>query len=313
VQSEKLLIFLKPTFLGDAVMATPLLNVLAEAFERPVVLASPHIQEMLKEDCGRYEMLAPGPQKGIRAMIREARRLREMQFGTVVLVNRSIRSALIAKLARIPTRVGHPTEFRGPLLTMRVPFSPTRFEAASYGDLVEAMGIPGDFTHPTLTITHQELKLGHELAQGATVGVQPGARFADKRLPLEGLAEVVDRLYRDGQRVVLIGGHGEDVSGVELQKKVSQPMLNLIGKCQLRESMGLIANLKACIGASTGIMHIAAAVGCPTVTVFGETLSSKWGHNYPPHKSIQIRSGSMADMNAFEVSEAALSALIAYP
>ena len=313
MRSEKLLIYLKPSFLGDAVMATPLMRVLAENFERPVVLASPHIQEMLREDSQGLEMLVPGPQKGMSAVLREARRLRALNFDTVVLVNRSIRSAIIAKLAGIPHRIGHSTEYRSFLLTTRVPFSKSRFEAASYGDLVEAMGIPGDFTRPSLAVTDEELKRGHELLQGATVGVQPGASFEAKMLPVISLAEVIDRLYRDEQKVVLIGGPGEEAAGEALQKRVSQPMVNLIGKCKLRESMGVAANLKACIGASTGIMHIAAAVECPTVTVFGETLSSKWGHNYPPHKSIQIASGNMADMNAFEVAEAALSALIAYP
>lgn len=313
MRSEKILIYLKPNFLGDAVMATPVMRVLAQNFETPTVLASPHIQEMLKEDTQGLHMVAPGPQRGLPAVMREARRLRAMKFDTVVLVNRSIRSAIIARLAGIPHRIGHVTEHRSMLLTVRVPFSKARFEAASYGDLVEAMGIPGDFSRPSLTVTRAELSRGHELIEGATVGVQPGASFEAKTMPVGPLAEVVERLYIDGQKVVMIGGDKEIRYADELQKRVKEPMVNLVGKCSLRESMGVAANLKACIGASTGIMHIAAAVECPTVTVFGPTLSSKWGHNYPPHKSIQIPSGHIEDMNAFAVAEAALSALIAYP
>jgi ADP-heptose:LPS heptosyltransferase len=40
------------------------------------------------------------------------------------------------------------------------------------------------------------------------------------------------------------------------------------------------------VGSDTGLMHIAAAVGCPTVTVFGKLNASKWGHAYPPHHVI---------------------------
>lgn len=273
-------------------MATPVMRVLAQNFENPVVLASPHIQEMLKEDSKGLEMMAPGPQHGLGGVLREARRLREMKFDAVVLVNRSIRSAIIARLAGIRIRIGHNTEHRGALLTTRVPFSRLRFEAESYGDLVEAMGIPGDFSRPSLTVTEEELRHGREMALGATVGIQPGASFEAKQMPAGPLAEVVDRLYRDEQEVAMIGGPGEEAAGRNLQKLVQREMIDLIGKCSLRESMGVLANLKTCVGASTGIMHIAAAVGCPTVTVFGETLSSKWGHNYPPHKSIQIPSGT---------------------
>jgi ADP-heptose:LPS heptosyltransferase len=294
-------------------MATPVLSVLAQEFDTPVVLAPPAVQDMLREDSRGLKLVAPGSHHGFGQVLAEAKRLKAMKFDIVVLINRSIRSAIIARLAGIPKRVGHVTEHRSFLLTTRVPFSKKQFEASSYGDLVEAMGIPGDFTRPTLTVTDLELKCGHELIAGASIGIQPGASFEAKTMPVDALADVANRLGAGGLRIAMIGGKNEERFGRELQARVQQPMVDLIGKCSLRESMGVCANLKACIGASTGIMHIAAAVGCPTVTVFGPTLSSKWGHNYPPHKSVQIPSGLIADMDPDVVFDAAISALSAYP
>ena len=313
MRSDKLLIYLKPKFLGDAVMATPALRVLASNYDEPTVLAPPHIQELLKEDSKGLTFLAPFPQEGLGTVLQEAKRLRKMRFDTVLLINRSIRSALIARLARIPHRVGHSTEYRGFLLTVRVPHNPRRFEAASYGDLVEAMGLSADFGHPSLTVTDGELKKGKELAVGSTVGVQPGARFEEKMLPRERLANVVRMIQDSGYKVVLIGGKDEVESAAEFSKLLKKPAVDLVGKCSLRESMGVVAGLRACIGASTGIMHIAAACGCPTVTVFGHTVPSRWGHNYAPHQSVQIRSHEMRDMDPEVVYQAFLKALEAYP
>lgn len=143
----------------------------------------------------------------------------------------------------------------------------------------------------------------------ATVGVQPGASFAAKTLPLEGLAKVVNRLGDGGHRVAMIGGKEERHLGAALQGMAKEPLLNLIGVCTLRQSMGAVAGLRACVGGSTGIMHIAAAVGCPTITVFGPTSASRWGHNYAPHQSVSVASRNIADMDPDVVYEAVVRAL----
>jgi heptosyltransferase-2 len=306
VPSEKLLVYLKPRFLGDAVMATPLLRLLKGQPLEGFVLAPPHVQEMLKEDANGLHLLTPGEQRGLGSVWREAARLRSHNFDAALLVNRSFRSALTTFLARIPKRVGHDTEGRRLLLTHPVKYDITKFEAAAYGDLANAMGLEGDFSQVMLTVTPNEIARGKELLDGATVAVQPGASFAEKTLPASGLAEVVGLLQFEGCKVAMIGGKEERPAGDALQALVEKPMLDLIGRTTLRESMGLLASLRAAIGGSTGIMHIAAAVGCPTVTVFGPTDSIRWGHNYGPHRSIQVPSGNINDMDPREVFAAAM-------
>lgn len=285
-------------------MATPALAALSRNFENPTVLAPAHIQELLREDSSGLRYLAPGPRNSALA---EAKRLRAESFDVAFLINRSFRSALTAWLARIPARVGHATEHRAFLLTHKIPFDSTRFEAANYSDLLEAFGLTVNFGRVRLTVTEAEKQRGRDLLQGSEIGIQPGASFAAKTLPADKLTEVARRLQGAGYRLALIGGKGEERFGEELHLR--EPAVNLIGACSLRESMGVVAGLKACVGGSTGIMHIAAAVGCPTVTVFGPTLSSKWGHLYTPHETIQILSGNIEDMDANIVFEATMRAI----
>lgn len=298
MRSERLLVVLKPKFLGDAVMATPVLKALRSEFEDLHVLAPNHIKEMLREDAASDRFL--NPEHGVLA---GAARLRKMKFQIALIINRSFRSALTAALAGIPQRIGHNTEGRGLLLTSRVPHSPERMEAESYGDLLSVLTLPGDYSRVELTATQQEREAGKRLLRGATIGVQPGASFEEKRIPTAVQAQVINRLHSEGHQVALIGGKDEVHFGQELESQLKQPVVNLIGKTSLRESMGVVASLQTMVGGSTGIMHIAAAVGTRTITVFGPTLPSRWGHP-PPHISIRPASTLISDVDPDEILEA---------
>jgi ADP-heptose:LPS heptosyltransferase len=81
--------------------------------------------------------------------------------------------------------------------------------------------------------------------------------------------------------------------------------VNLVGKTGIRDSLGTLANLNLMIGSDTGLMHMAAAVGCPSITVFGPTPRAKWGHQYPPHQALQAEGGTMENTSAEAVLEAA--------
>jgi len=301
VRSEKILVFLKPKFLGDAVMATPLLSALRGAFSKIEILAPAHIQEMLREDARGMSFVNPLAVRGVSAVFKQAAALRKRHYDIVLLVNRSVRSAMITRLAGIPVRVGHSTEGRGALLTKRIPFTADKFEAECYGDLARLIGVDGNFSRVHLTVTREEREQGSVALQGAEIGVQPGARFAEKRMPIEPLSAVVRRLQGEGLKVCMVGGSEEKEFAAELQKRVDEPLVDLVGRCSLRESMGAISEVKVCIGASTGIMHIAAALGTPTVTVLGQTDPVRWGHRYGPHQTVKIASGNMEDMDADEV------------
>jgi ADP-heptose:LPS heptosyltransferase len=129
------------------------------------------------------------------------------------------------------------------------------------------------------------------------VGIQPGARYGSKAIPQRVLVELAERVLTEGLRPVLLGGSEELASS----QGFPTPCLNLVGQLSLRESMGVASNLHVLIGADTGFMHVAAGIGCPTVTVFGPTPSAKWGHHYLPHQVIDARGGDMRAVTAAQI------------
>ncbi|MEQ1934205.1 MAG: glycosyltransferase family 9 protein, partial [Fimbriimonadaceae bacterium] len=162
------LIWLKHRFIGDAVMATPLLRAVHDSGVEYSIIAAPHLAKLFEREpySGRIDPV--GRVSGFGGFFRQVRSLKSGNFERVFLVNRSARSALIARFAGIAERVGHDTEGRGPLLTHRARYDVQKFEAACYGDLARLVRLDCDDSRVFLTGVGSE-------RDAQTVGVQPGS------------------------------------------------------------------------------------------------------------------------------------------
>ena len=295
---KRALVLLKPQYLGDAVMACPLIDSVADAYAETVVMCGPLVTEVLQDRADKVRFETGEKISGIAPVLRAARRLRSLGIDHAYLVNRSFRSALALRLSGIPIRVGHATESRGSLLSTRVPYDSQKFEAECYLDLVRAMNISAADAKPSLCVSDSEKEAVETLLEGAEIGVQPGARYPLKQVPLPVMAEVVSALQSKGNKVVLLGGPDEVSQAQEFQSLLYEKSVNLAGELSIRQTLGVLSNLKLMLGSDTGLMHLAAAVGCPTVTAFGPNPASKWGHDYAPHKVVEVPSGDIRQVDA---------------
>lgn len=287
-------------YLGDAVMAAPTLDALDAAGWTTTLLTSPLAAKAL----GREGLIPYQKNRWPLAILRQARKIRESRFDACVLINRSVRAAMLARLAGIPIRIGHPAEGRACLLTHAVPYDPSQFEAVSTAGLVAPLGV--DIPHPTphLRLTPEEMAEGDRLRQGADLAIQPGARYDEKRLPLEALRDAARAWQAEGRRIVTVGGPEERAETDALIASLDRPVVDLVGRCGVRETMAVLAGAATAVGADTGVMHLAVAVGCPTVQAFGPTPVAKWGHAYGPHCVLAAPDGCMAALTAGELLSA---------
>jgi heptosyltransferase-2 len=308
LREQRLLLSLK-AYLGDAVMAAPLVDALARNYRHVSVLTAPFVEPLLWGPDRTLEYLPLRRDRSPWAVIRHAIELRRYRFDAVVLLNRSFRAALVARLAGIPRRVGHASEGRTALLTDPVPFDTEKFEAYCSLDLARALGLDAPDALPRLPLTVAERERGGALRSGGDVGLQPGARFPEKQLPAVVLEEVARELQRQGRQIVLLGGKEEQADAARLAGCLEHPVVDLVGKTSLRETLGVLAGLRAMTGADTGVMHLAAGVGCPTVTVFGPTPAAKWGHAYEPHRVLRAPGGRMADVEAVTILDSVAEVL----
>jgi heptosyltransferase-2 len=247
--------------------------------------------------------------KRLSETIREARRLRRYELDVAVLVNLSFRSALICRLAGIPKRIGHVREGRGPLLTDRVPYQGKEFQAISAARLLQPLGLRVARDHPCLFATKQAMESASELVREVTIGVHPCSRDPWKRIPQGVLVETIAGLRDSGHTVALFGGDEEREAGQAIRCAIGNGIIDLIGRTSIPQMVACFSQLRASFGGDTGVMHIAAASGCPTVQVFGSARADKWGHRYPPNRVLQARNHDMSLITANEILDAVMSAM----
>jgi heptosyltransferase-3 len=108
--------------------------------------------------------------------------------------------------------------------------------------------------------------------------LHPYPQWTYKQWTQEGWLEIGRYLHRHGLRLVLSGGPVEQEVNylAELQSRLPEDTLNLAGRVTLAELTGVIANAKCFIGPDTGITHLAAATGIPVIALFGPTNPVKW-------------------------------------
>lgn len=291
MQFERAFVPLK-SYLGDNVLATPALDALM------------HRGQVTLETTGTVAELLWGPERNfewgprarsIRETVQLAKELKKKNFPAAVLISRSIRSALVCKLAQIPVRIGHDTEFRGPLLTHRVKYDPLGSEMASYADLLKHLDIDVPILKSVLYAKPEDIEATRPFLSEATIAVQPGASGAFKQIQPEMLRAVIELLVARGEKVALIGGKEEE--GECLPFAEMPGVVNWAGKFKLGQMKAVLGGMKLTLGGDTGLMHIAASMGCPTLTVFSKLPASKWGHAYAPHRFLESPGGDTRNLN----------------
>lgn len=304
VRFDRTLIVLKD-YLGDTVMASPLVRSIAAESKSTELIGSLVIESLLQFPDFRAKCFPAGNLGNVAQLLSMAKRVRTGSYQAAFLVNRSFRSALLVRLAGVPKRIGHATEGRGFLLTTKLRYDMDRNEAQCYLDMARAIDLPLSVTMPELWISDAERINGRSLISSATVGIQPGARHPFKEVPAAVWRDVGQKLTASGHRLAFFGGQEEQGQ----MEALGLEGIDLIGKTTIRETLGALAGLKLMIGGDTGVMHMAAAIGTPTVTIFGPTPAKKWGWFHDPHQVLQARENKIENIEAQTILNAVEKAL----
>ena len=208
--------------------------------------------------------------------------IRQHRPESALLLTDSLSSAILAALALVPERIGYAAEFRDALLTRRVPrAAPARSapRVEEYLALARAAGIAVADARPRIEALPGERLAAASLLAGAGLGgarfvvLAPGASFGPaKRWSPENFARVAVALHaRDGTRSVLVGARGDAEPAAEVARIAGACAVDLTGTTDLPCLIGLLDSTALVASNDSGVMHLAAALGKPTVAVFGST------------------------------------------
>ncbi|MGC2123076.1 MAG: lipopolysaccharide heptosyltransferase II [Xanthobacteraceae bacterium] len=210
-----------------------------------------------------------------------ASRLKDAGYGTVLVMPRTWKSALAPYFAGIPERTGFAGEARFFLLNdlrfgeRRLPRMVDRCAALA---LPAGKKPPAAWPLPELKVSRNDVeawrsKRGLNAGSRPVVTLAPGAVGPSKRWPASAYAELTRRLLAEGFAVWVLGGPDENPLAREIV--ADTPARDLTGH-DLRDAILALAAASTAVSNDSGLLHVAAALGTPSIGIFGPTSPWHW-------------------------------------
>jgi lipopolysaccharide heptosyltransferase II len=269
-------------YLGDVVLSLPLIDALHARHPGIEIdyLSRSDGADLLTGDprIARVHRLRPGPA----AFLPLVRALRARRYRAVIDLYSNPRSAWLSCLSGAPVRVGGNRRGRRHLYThpVSVPRGVRRVTDVfmHYG---EPLGVFPPAGVPALPLSADEIAAADTLVTRVAgagvprVGVHPGGKWPVKRWPAEKFGELVERFRADGMQVVLFTGPAERevTAALGAAHRDGVHALPVLG---IRALAAVVSRLDAMVACDGGVMHVSAAVGTPTVGIFGSSEPDIW-------------------------------------
>ena len=225
---------------------------------------------------------------------RLAERLKREGYGTALIMPKTWKSALAPFLAGIPERTGLLGEARFIVL------NDVRFGGRKLPRMVDECATlalpagakrPAEWPAPELKVPAAEVaawrgKHGLAAQTRPAVALAPGAVGPAKRWPAAAYAALARRLVAEGLAVWVLGGAAEKSLAQEIVRDTEAR--DLTG-ADLREAILALASASTAVSNDSGLLHVAAALGTPTVGIFGPTSPWHWAPLNPLVAAIQAK------------------------
>jgi ADP-heptose:LPS heptosyltransferase len=247
----------------------------------------------------QWEVMAHSPTRWpelLRLVLEYRRRLRAARADLVVDFHGNLRSGLMARWTRAPVRLGfaghEQKEGNRWFTTHHVPSGERRTPRMERNlSLVRALGLPdGPLPGGALPLVASGEALADEVTASlprATRGfavISPGAsvKQAYKRPPVSLLAGACRHLASCGVAPLVVYGPGEEDDARSVVEQASGKAI-FAPPTRLPTLAALLARARLFLGGDTGPMHMACAVGCPVVSIYGPTdprINRPWGVSF---------------------------------
>lgn len=297
LESKKVL-FLALSGIGNLVMQLPTIRALKKAYpawEVTVWVAPRGTKEIAKTENAIDHVIEMPIKASPLQHITQILKLRKEQFdiGIVLSPGQLLKSATYLKLAGIPVRIGNTYPFRNNLhsslfLTDPVNEDPTIHDIEQNLLLLEPLSItPEPVAFYSLEVPQEHIQESKQLLpslSSTVIGIHPGSApgFEWKRWPLKRFANVAKELIKKNPDTtfLIFGSKDEQAQKEELVNMINDELENKVAYAISASLLTTAAAMKSCtffLSNDSGLMHIAAAVGVPTLGLFGPTDEAQTG------------------------------------
>jgi lipopolysaccharide heptosyltransferase II len=287
VEPKKILIVLHGS-IGDVTRALPLARLVRGKYPKAFLAWSvePACLPLLEHCAAIDEVILFDRSSSTSSVWPFLKKIRAQRFDVVLDLQRHLKSGLISLWSGAPYRLGFhrsdAKEFNWLFNNHHVAAGADRLAKIDhYLKFAEHLGISPAPVGWQIELTPRD-KLNVRKYLAGIVGdfavLFVGSRWQSKDWFADQIASCAGELIRRHDlSVVLLGGRADESVAREVVSLVSENVFDLVGRTSLREAVGIIARAKMCIGPDTGLMHLAAAVGTPVISLWGATDPQRTG------------------------------------
>jgi heptosyltransferase-1 len=299
------IVLVKPSALGDVVQSLPVLAALRARFPdariswvvnvayAPLLQPLSILDEVIPFDRVASTRTLAGGAKYFWTLMRS---LRERRFDFAIDLQGLIRSGALTLATGAHRRWGLRSAREGSRFAYNYVLDDTIGSPAAvdrYWRVAEALGVAGLDKRFPLEISEAERGEARALLAGLPkpwIAVQPGARWETKRWPASAFATAMQlTIDRVGGSAIILGSRDETTIADETASRLRTPLKSLAGKTTLRILAAVLQQCDALVTNDTGPMHLAAAVGTPTASVFTCTSPRRAGPFGVGHRIVQTK------------------------
>ncbi|MCI0698071.1 lipopolysaccharide heptosyltransferase II [candidate division KSB1 bacterium] len=279
----KKILIVQTAFIGDVILATPLAEAAQQKFPGSHIdfMAIPAAANLLEKNPFVHRVLIfdkRGNQRGLTALWKMAARLQQEHYDLALVPHRSLRSALLVWLAKIPQRIGFDRSAGAWLFTKRVLYR-QKHEVERNLDLLRALNGTISISSPKIIWDEKDTQIVDSFCGDNTIkgrwfcALAPGSVWATKRWPAERFAELARRLIAEtGAQIYLIGGQSDAELCARLAREIGEACINTAGKLTLRQSAALLDRCQILVSNDSAPTHLGVATRCKVITIFGPTV-----------------------------------------
>ncbi|MGQ9490970.1 MAG: glycosyltransferase family 9 protein [Anaerolineae bacterium] len=313
LRSPRSLLLIRPDHLGDVLFLTPALYALRRALPEThiTLLVGPWAQEVIRDNTDLDAVIScpfPGFERRLKVSLlapyrllhAQARILRHRHYEAAVILRFDHWwGAWLAAAAGIPLRIGYDVPEVQPFLTHVLPYQPDRHEVEQNATLLSPLagGLaslgplryrvrPEDRSWAADRLAAAGIRPGDRL-----VAIHPGAGAAVKQWPTTAWAAVADALAAcSGVQLVLTGGASEAPLTQAIARLLARPVVDAAGQTTLGQLAALYERCAVVLGSDSGPLHLAVAVGTPTVHLYGPVSVARFGPWGDPERHVVVTS-----------------------
>lgn len=280
----KRILVVKLSSFGDLFHALPAVNLLRRHTGAQVDWACHDIYVDLVRCFSPVDRVIPFPRHSFaRHSARFLRELHTQDYDLVVDLQGLLKSAFVTRAARAARRIGPSFSREGSRLFYDAVAGPTNKDRHAVEECLDTLRYLGLPDHPVeFPVDFPAVPLNLPRPR---IGLLPCSRRAEKNWPIVHFAEVGRAI--PGAQFLVLGGPADALPCAELTAAIGERAHNWCGRTTMIELGGLIRELDLLITVDSGPMHVAAAVGTPTVAVFGPTDPVRTGPYGPRHRVVR--------------------------